>query len=237
MPTLSLRQPELHEGIPQFGSDEHVYERYLLLRTWLVLRDQAQIRLPDEMDALIEAVYSDAALSTDDKLSRSLGQARQQMEKAVREDGYKAGRNRIASWKDEGLFQLGPKVDEEDDISSRTQTRLIEPSVRIVCLFAFDRGDGQASWSLDPQQFIPCPLNTVPDQDSIHHILRHALHVRRAKLRQALTTRYPVVAAWQRVAPLRDLHVVHLGEEDTLIIEEGQLALRLSKRYGLEILS
>jgi CRISPR-associated endonuclease/helicase Cas3 len=48
------------EGVPDFASAERIYERYVLLRSWLALRKRTHIRLPDDIDPLVQEVYSES---------------------------------------------------------------------------------------------------------------------------------------------------------------------------------
>jgi CRISPR-associated endonuclease/helicase Cas3 len=58
-PTLWLIAPEIDkEGKADFGDSGFIYDRHVLLRTWLTLRDRTTIPLPAGMDALIEATYN-----------------------------------------------------------------------------------------------------------------------------------------------------------------------------------
>ena len=44
-----------------FGkSIEFVYDRYILLRTWLALRQREKLEVPTEIEALVEAVYGES---------------------------------------------------------------------------------------------------------------------------------------------------------------------------------
>ncbi|WP_341829627.1 CRISPR-associated helicase Cas3', partial (plasmid) [Synechococcus elongatus PCC 11802] len=56
-PQLWLITPAVDQGVPDFGVNSVIYDSYILLRTWLSLRDRSSLQLPDEMDALIEATY------------------------------------------------------------------------------------------------------------------------------------------------------------------------------------
>jgi CRISPR-associated endonuclease/helicase Cas3 len=57
-PNLWIIKPELdkHQKI-NFDAAEYIYDRHVLLRTWLTLRDLNTLQLPDQMDELIESVY------------------------------------------------------------------------------------------------------------------------------------------------------------------------------------
>lgn len=43
----------------------YIYDPYILLRTWALLRDEAQLQLPGDIDRLVQAVYGDAPLPDD----------------------------------------------------------------------------------------------------------------------------------------------------------------------------
>ena len=59
-----------------FGeSIEFVYDRYILLRTWLTLRERDMIEVPAEIEALVEAVYREAVLDCGDGWSNALEEA------------------------------------------------------------------------------------------------------------------------------------------------------------------
>jgi CRISPR-associated endonuclease/helicase Cas3 len=45
---------------PSFGASEYVYQRYALLRSWLAIRERAEIQLPDDIEPLFELVCGDS---------------------------------------------------------------------------------------------------------------------------------------------------------------------------------
>lgn len=55
-----MLMPEDVDGCPRFGRDmTHVYDEHVLLRSWLALRGRDIIRVPEDVEDLIEAVYGD----------------------------------------------------------------------------------------------------------------------------------------------------------------------------------
>ena len=53
-PTLLWREPDIGEGgLPSFGVDEVIYQRFFLLKTWLRLRDMTALRTPEDIDVLM----------------------------------------------------------------------------------------------------------------------------------------------------------------------------------------
>jgi CRISPR-associated endonuclease/helicase Cas3 len=56
-PKLWIIEPTV-TGQAEFGDSGYIYDRHVLLRSWLALRQREAIQLPAEMDALIESVYN-----------------------------------------------------------------------------------------------------------------------------------------------------------------------------------
>jgi CRISPR-associated endonuclease/helicase Cas3 len=59
-PHLWVLSPQMDaSGLPDFRPSNFVYDEHILLRSWLALRDRSLVRLPDDIEGLIEAVYSE----------------------------------------------------------------------------------------------------------------------------------------------------------------------------------
>jgi CRISPR-associated endonuclease/helicase Cas3 len=59
-PVLWIGQPDESGSVPTFESGSAVvYDEHVLLRTWLAIQRRASIRVPEEVEELIEAVYDD----------------------------------------------------------------------------------------------------------------------------------------------------------------------------------
>ena len=119
-----------------------VYREDLLLRTWAILRDRQELRLPDEIDRLVRVVYEDQ-VEIPESIRDRLVQA---METAEGEAfAYRAQANQSiiglpddASWNQPERFTL---YDDDEPGVHRTlmaQTRLGKDSVIAVPLFASD---------------------------------------------------------------------------------------------------
>jgi len=58
-PALWVIKPTITaQGKADFNESGHIYDRHILLRSWLTLRQRPQVQLPKEMDTLIESVYA-----------------------------------------------------------------------------------------------------------------------------------------------------------------------------------
>ncbi|MBI5671853.1 MAG: CRISPR-associated helicase Cas3' [Nitrospirae bacterium] len=135
---------------PSFGKPlwwGSVYREDILLRTWNLLRGKQQVTLPDEIDALVQAVYEEqvgvpesaqerldkALMTSDGKIIAHTGQANQAI----------IGLPDDASWNDPARFVL---YDEDEPGVHRTlmaQTRLGEESVVAIPLWVEDAFDSK----------------------------------------------------------------------------------------------
>lgn len=130
-----------------------VYREDILLRTWVLLQTKQSLKLPDEIDTLVQEVYEeriDVPESLRERLEKSL----------VTEDGevnaHRGQANQAiigfpddASWNDPARFVL---YDEDEPGVHRTlmvKTRLGEDSVVVIPLFPDDEFSSVASPDFD----------------------------------------------------------------------------------------
>lgn len=124
-----------------FGrSIEYVYARYILLRTWLVLRQHKEIVLPNEIETLVEAVYGSPAAVYDKEWDSALRSAKQQLEHAQRESEGEASKLLICGPKDPSdlIEEFNPQLadDENPDVHKavRAATREGHSAITVVML-------------------------------------------------------------------------------------------------------
>jgi CRISPR-associated endonuclease/helicase Cas3 len=117
---------------------ESVYDRDLLLRTWLVLRGRKKLEIPAETEALVEAVYGESEMPTDDKWNAALVQAKEQLE-YDRSESAKAAANllicRPRSPEDlieDFNYQLADDEDPGVHRTVRAATREGDPFITVV---------------------------------------------------------------------------------------------------------
>lgn len=124
-----------------FGkSIEYVYDRYVLLRSWLALRQRSEIVLPDEIETLVEEVYGESNAAGDEEWGYDLSMAKEQMMLARRESEKAAGNLLVCGPKDPGDLleqfntQLADDEDPEVHKTVRAATREGDPSITVVVL-------------------------------------------------------------------------------------------------------
>jgi len=158
-PTLWVAGLEC-QGVPDFGPAERIYERYVLLRSWLALHGRTQIKLPGEIDCLVQEVYSEPVpQGLSPEWQEALEQAWERMHRRDSRDQDEAayapfGQPHETGWLDPQEFLKLPDDEPNPDDDPSLGTRKGRPSVTVVLLhkvggkFCLDK-EGQQPVSLD----------------------------------------------------------------------------------------
>ncbi|MGB7567828.1 MAG: CRISPR-associated helicase Cas3' [Chitinivibrionales bacterium] len=123
-----------------------VYREDILIKTWKVLAKKQQIILPDEIDMLVNSVYEDFNIPSDDEIQKRLEKAE------IENDGIRIAQQITAhqaiiglpddgSWKDTNRFYLYDEDEPGVHQTLRAQTRLGEDSVVAIPIFPNDNFD------------------------------------------------------------------------------------------------
>lgn len=130
------------KGMPDLGVSGLIYDKHILLRSWLLLRERNSINIPADVESLIEAVYGQNELSNDvtDVEIELLTTTRQQFDAELTTDQDQARGRYINHPRYRGeLADLLQQAREEEapDLHPHSQamTRLVEPTVQVVCLW------------------------------------------------------------------------------------------------------
>lgn len=235
-PTLWVLSAETTDkGTPLFDrGTESVYDRHVLLRTWLQLRDRHLIRVPDDVESLIEEVYDDRPVPKE--LSLELhGEWKKTKEEYIiqmERDEYEA-RNR---WLRPptyngplGDFTSDPKEEDSPEFHAAHQalTRLSQPTVNVVCLHE-DEGDGEL---YDRENGRSRP-DAEPTIEQTKRLLRHSVPVSDRRVVRELLSREPP-EGWRRSPLLRHHRLLMLDQDGRA--EVGGYQLVLDKTIGLTI--
>jgi len=236
VPRLWLLTPDLDEsGVPVFGKVAPVYDEYVLLRSYLALSGLDKLRLPDEVEPLIEAVYGNQEPSCpNDEWQEALRRAERRLREQIRREQFCARSNLIRSPTVpadvlDDLDDPCKSLEEENPEVHRSLqalTRLGNPSVQVVCLHRVGRrvcleADGAETVHLDRQ----------PTAEETRDLLRRSLSISHQGLYQRLQE-MPVPKGWQRNALLRH-HRPLIFEEGR--VQVGNYDLRLDPTLGLVI--
>ena len=150
----------------------------MLLRSWLALRDQASIRVPQGVEAIIEQVYDDRS-SDDlpDRLREKWEGTRKRLEAARERELAEAKDRWIKAPSYTGqVWRLAPDPREEDSPdfhrAHQAVTRLAPPSAAVVVLF----GNRDAAF-LDADDSEPVDMNVPPSADLMARLLRRSVSI------------------------------------------------------------
>jgi CRISPR-associated endonuclease/helicase Cas3 len=124
-----------------FGkSIEFVYDRYILLYTWLALRQREKLEVPAEIEALVEAVYEESDLDWGDEWNVAVGEAKVRMDHDRGESEKAAAKLLVCQPKypsdliEEFNNQLAEDEDPQVHKTIRAATREGDPSITVVML-------------------------------------------------------------------------------------------------------
>lgn len=235
-PTVWLANLPVEDELPRFRlGDERVYDPHVMLRSWLALRAQgALIRVPDDVQRLVEAVYADEPYPPD--ASEAL-RARWVATRAAREA-------QIASDEEEArirwlkrpaapveLWKMSSDPREEDAPSfhqaHQALTRLAEPSVTLICLF----GSADRPY-LDRARRRPVDLQTRPTIAETRELLRNSLVVADRRVVWTLLDE-SAPSPWRDSPLLRHCRLRVFDADNTATI--GDYSARLDPELGLVI--
>lgn len=185
-PTLWLIEPKLDEiGKAQFAEPDFVYNRHILLRTWLALRHQTFIPLPDKTDELVESVYQ-----IDAPIPQDLEPVHQQDWESSRDD-YLSGETykKIAQANaiklpptkgDNKPCEFTRQGEEDDDNTIAAATRLGEKSVTVIFV------QKTANSLILPVTKQAIDLDQSPDLPMIRALLEHSTRISKKGLVEEL---------------------------------------------------
>lgn len=222
-PTLWVIEPTLTaEGTVEFGDSRYVYDRHILLRSWLTLRHRSQVQLPEEMDTLIESVY-DLVMPIPEALeavhaedwSTSLEKYRVEEEAAKQ---TRANEVKIPSPHGDVKPDQFTYLKKEDDESAiAAATRLGEPSVATIFLQRTEIG------LFFPGTQEQVDLNTRPDLTLIRKLLAHSTRLSKRELVETLRAQHNP-PTWTS-ALLRNCRYVEVNAQGVAMVGDWRLTL------------
>ncbi len=238
-PTLLVTRPETdEEGSPVFGGDGFVYEPYVLLRSlWTLQVKDDCLQLPEQTVDLIEAVYGDEDRLPDDLPKNAailLAQAKAKMDANEGKARFEASKRLVATPDHEDLLWLRNEMLEEDDpevhASLKAMTRLMRPTIGLVCLHGKVDADVVA---LDAGGLVDVNLTQEPSMELTKGLALRVVTVSHpAVLRHFLSQDVP--RGW-RDHSLLYTHRKAIFTDGVCEMPGTKYQLRLSQELGLEI--
>lgn len=205
-----------------FGTNtEHVYHRYILLRTWLALRERDRLRLPTETESLVEAVYGQHDPSRRGDWNVALEQAKDEMQQSRSESQKAAARLLLPPPKspsdlvEEFSNQLADDEDPEVHKTVRADTREGDPSITVVML---------------PPDMI---LSDHPGIPEVRSLLDHSAKLSDRGVVRALLDEGESPTEWTYNANLRHARLLRLDGQNQAHV--GNYALTVNPELGVVI--
>jgi CRISPR-associated endonuclease/helicase Cas3 len=241
-PRLWILWPEEDAaGLPVFDPGSvAVYDEHTLLRSWLALRDRGALRVPEDVETLIEAVYDDRPCP-DEALRAAWERTRTALQKQKRRAQDAASRRLIRGPQDDvPLWGVSPDRLEDDNPelhqAFQALTRLGDPSVSVACLFDTPRGP-----ALDPAGTQLIRLQQEPTLEIAARILERSIQVGDRRVVGELLKRAPP-SGWQDSALLRRHRLLLEGANGWLQDADhaerfGRCRLRLDAQLGLLVVA
>jgi CRISPR-associated endonuclease/helicase Cas3 len=232
-PQLFVSAPEMAEDVPRWGSDAHIYEPYVLLRSYLVLEGREEITLPADTVPLIEGVYGpkepDAGV-----LAPALLEARQKMRRDEQKAQDIARRKLIKPVTADNLLRKSNAdlAEEAPEIHEafRALTRLSRPSLPVVCLHQIN---GALNTAPDGSG-ATVDLEKRPDADLTRTLVEASLSISHGAIFPHLVRQDPP-ASWRKHALLKNYRVA-VFQHGVCSFEDCAYTLVLKLDTGLEFI-
>ena len=233
-PQMLIARPEGDSSAPDFGSSGYIYAPFILWRSWLTLEGREELNLPSNTTELIETVYGDFnPADFAPEIAKKLEAAQAKMLKDFGVEVYTADRNLIPKPNTED-FVTQPMQDLKDDEDPtlheqiRAVTRLISPSVNLVCLHKMEDG----SLNTEPDgKGTDIDLKRVPNKDEVKELLLHTVASHHYTVVKALAEKQHT--KWKRKSALR-YHIPMIFENGRCSIKDTKITLILDKELGLQ---
>ncbi|MDA1127757.1 MAG: CRISPR-associated helicase Cas3' [Chloroflexi bacterium] len=233
-PELWIMMPEIADnGVPDFGTSRYVYDPYILLRSFIALRNLASFRVPGDIESIVDDVYEGEITDVvSDGLKFAIHEAELKFNETKLRETFQAEQVLIqppeqASSATEFLRQTNRDLDEDNPelhTALRALTRLSGPSVSVICL---EEVDGQ----VHIPSVGPWIEGQIPNLATTRQLLMRSMSITDFRLVFALI-RQPVPSSWRRRPALRYHRV--LVFKDHMADVNGHW-VRLDDELGLEV--
>lgn len=209
-----------------FGkSIEFVYDRCILLRTWLALRlalrQREKVEIPTGIEELVEAVYCESYMACGNGWDAALGEAKVRMEHDRNESEKAANRLLVCYPRcpsdiiEEFNDQLADEEDPEVHKTIRAATREGDPSITVVML---------------P---VDAVLTPDPEVSEVRALLDRSAKISHRGIFQSLLDKGKSPKEWTNNAHLRHARLLRLDEQNQGQV--GNYVLTVNEKLGIVI--
>jgi CRISPR-associated endonuclease/helicase Cas3 len=235
VPLLLIFSPEFNDDmVPDFGLSKKVYSEYILLKSFLLLKDKEYMHLPEDIEKNVEAVYVNDLEKCPSHLIERLKEA----EEKWLEDKKKMQKE--AEWRIIGdpdfdrPWKLMANLLKEDDPEIHkmlvASTRLAPPSVSLICLFETPNG-----LALDEEGLQMIDIAKQPTDEEVHALLDNSISLSNKRIvEHLLQERVP--ESWKRSSLLNRYRAIVFQKDDmseTYIYKSGNIYIIHDKNIGM----
>ena len=258
-PTLWLIKPPnkddeliIKDSSPDFGKSGKVYDKHILLRSWLKLRDGEPIEIPNDIETIIEDVYDIEKTCPNAGYANVWNKTLAKYNKGVSDESSEAEERWIAKpLVTQELYQIvGRKEEqlEEDSLAFhekfRALTRLNADSIKIICLLgsatkAFLDIDGANQIDVKDVVFSKNDSEEKKKviESNIKRLLYNSIPISRKDLILSIlqTEETKILPEWEKCAVLKSCRILWFDEDFSTEIENfsiylhSELGLRVTK--------
>ncbi|MDY6916486.1 MAG: CRISPR-associated helicase Cas3' [Chloroflexota bacterium] len=229
-PALWVCWPQITAEVPDFGGGtQAVYDYHVLLRSWLAIKDRLAIRIPGEVEDLIEAVYGkwecpdDLPQELKGVLVCSKAKHDDDMERERRE-----AEDRWIKWPgfNGELWRITYETKEEDEPSlhksHQALTRLAGLNVNVLCLYG-----SESLAFMDKRRTQPVDFGACPTLEMARRLLKHSISISRRDLVETMVggDGYRIPRIWREAAPLRHHYILFFDEQSLCCFDQFEISL------------
>ncbi len=193
-----------NKNLPDFGVSGIIYDKHILLRSWLKLRNTSEISIPNDIEGLIEDVYDKNRDCFDDHYISTWDETQIVRENRLAEKRQKAKAVYLTDFDDDEFYDsINLQLDEDDPEKHsplRAQTRDEEwPTVSLV-LLTFNEAE-----SLN--------LDVEPNRDASRFLINREVKISRPEITHAILANPDFKnPAWAKNSLLRHHRLIILNE-------------------------
>lgn len=229
-PTLWICRPEISGTVPEFDVTGLIYDKHILLRTWLSLNNLDKVQIPNDIESLIESAYNPdlacpATLS--DELQKAWKITLAKQKEDLQENQALAQGVMIPQPQDsDNILEKCYKNLKEDSPEIHTSfqalTRLSEPSVSVVLLM--------------PNQYqdLNLDIEEAPNLEQTKYLLEYSASLQQRGLVQKLLAQ-EVPKGWQKSTLLRNHRLIKLNSSGRWRDSKNEHEIILDSELGIVV--
>ena len=207
------------KGLPDFGKAGAVYDKHILLRTWLILKEIEKIEIPNGIEDLIEAAYNKKRECFDENYRAFWDKSKTRIDEKLDIKKTRAEFFSIMEANEPDLFTVKLlHLDEDDPPEKHRDLRAVTrddelPSVSVIIL--------------KPDELKDLDLKTKPDEETTEFLLRREAKISKFDLTDKIIDCAELKPkGWKKSQYLRHYRLLRLNENNEINIDKYIVSLK-----------